>query len=462
VWELALGAALALLPRPNFPRPAAAALTVTGLGAIGFAVVTYDSSTVFPGSAALVPVLGVAALIVAGSNAKGITLLGRLLSSRPLVHVGDISYGLYLWHWPTLIFAAEMSGGELVLWQGVLAVALAWILTEVSYRTVEEPFRRSEFFTRPPRRSFVLWAGGASTAVVLALVLVLVQPSVPLTPASEVAGAAALDEARPVEREADSIRPNPADFAAERGRLPRDGCFLSDGEVEHPPCVYGEESSPVTVVLFGDSKANQWFPPLEFLAQKHGWRVIARVKAGCSPIPAVKDGPEGARTECERWRESVFELVEAEEPELVVVGSHDWSHVSVSDRQLEGEIAEDVLTESYASALSRLRDSAPRVAVMQDMPTAPHDMPSCVSENLKNLDRCWFEVPEDDRRTLVDGAAEQVGGAQVIDLRAAVCPEWICRGVIGNALVYRDDGHLTETYTKTLAPRIERQLPRLR
>jgi len=456
VWELALGAALALMPRPSMSRPVAAALTYAGLGAVVFATVTYDGTTAFPGLAALVPTLGVAAIVIAGSNARGLSVPGRVLASRPFCHVGDISYGLYLWHWPALIFAAEIWG-PLSLWQGVAAVAVAWTLTEVSHRLVEQPFRYASYFSIRPRRGLVLWAGGAATAIGAALVLVWAQPSIPTAPASAVAGAAILDDDRPIERRATSIHPNPLRLGDDRGRLPEDGCFLPKGESEHPECAYGDPSSEATVILFGDSKANQHFPALEFLARKHGWRLVGLVKAGCSPVPAVARDDD-----CRAWREAALERIDSEQPVLIAVGSNYWPGLAEAGRRIDGRPASEVVTESFTAMLSRLRESGARVAVVKDLPRAPFDVPECVSESLDDLEQCWFPVPDHHHDTYADRAAEAVGGAQLVDLTPAVCPAGTCRGVIGRALVYRDHGHITATFAETLAPRIERQLPRIR
>ncbi|MCX7282513.1 MAG: acyltransferase, partial [Novosphingobium sp.] len=99
-WEMLAGALLALLPDQR-PGRLNAPFSLAGLGLICWAVATFDRTTVFPGASALIPVLGAVLLI---RFAPG-TVVGRLLSVRPLVFVGLISYSLYLWHWPLIVFA---------------------------------------------------------------------------------------------------------------------------------------------------------------------------------------------------------------------------------------------------------------------------------------------------------------------------------------------------------------------
>ena len=140
-WELLLGAVLALglVPRSNSPI-VAQALVLVGIILIGVAVFAYDEDTSFPGLSALVPCLG-AALVIHGRAED--TPIGRALSWPPLVFIGLISYSLYLWHWPVIvfqrtdaIFAPETTGAVKVALVGA-SIGIAFL----SWRFVERPFR---------------------------------------------------------------------------------------------------------------------------------------------------------------------------------------------------------------------------------------------------------------------------------------------------------------------------------
>ena len=459
-WELALGAALVLLPRPSIPRTLGAVMALGGLGAVAYAALAFDATTRFPGAAALIPVLGVAAIIVAGSSDRGISLPTRVISTRLFRHFGDISYGFYLWHWPLLAFAHEVWG-PLALWQSLLVgVGVAWILTETSYRLVEQPFRYSTYFTHRVRRGLALWAGSAATAIGAAFVLLWAQPSIPTAPASTVAGAAVAANGGEVETEARTIRPDPTKAGSDRGPLPGDGCFPPQGETEHPECVYGDPSSNVTVIVFGDSKANHHFAAFEHLAERHGWRLIGLAKPSCGPVQWVVDGESTDRPDCEAWREAAYDRIEAEDPTLVAVASN--RPARFYDGEPDADAYERDGTERYVSGLKRLRASGARVAVLKDPPQAPFDVAECVSEHADDLKRCWFPIPDHHDDTFADRAARRVGGAHLVDITSLICPDGVCRGVIGNALVYKDQGHLTGTFSRTTAPMIEHQLPRMR
>ena len=170
-WELLIGSILAIGFIPEIKRSFAASLMgLMGLICIAYPVFFYDSDTAFPGLAAVVPCLGAAFIIHAGSGSHK-TLISTLLSSRLLVGVGLISYSLYLWHWPLIVFLRHhillraLSPTEIFC-----VIAASFIMAIISWRYVEKPFRgREGFLTRPKLFS----AGFASIVSVIALGLFL-------------------------------------------------------------------------------------------------------------------------------------------------------------------------------------------------------------------------------------------------------------------------------------------------
>jgi peptidoglycan/LPS O-acetylase OafA/YrhL len=138
-WELFVGALLALGAVPAIKaRPVREVAAWCGLAAIAAAVLLYDSKTVFPGVAALPPVLGAAALLHCAPG----TAAGRLLSTRALTFIGLISYSLYLWHWPVAVFTQYATDAPLGGWTSVAVIAASVALATLSWRFVEQPFRR--------------------------------------------------------------------------------------------------------------------------------------------------------------------------------------------------------------------------------------------------------------------------------------------------------------------------------
>ncbi|MSP82083.1 MAG: hypothetical protein EXQ94_03880 [Alphaproteobacteria bacterium] len=166
-WELLMGALLALgtlsCPPKSLMRDAAG---LAGLGLMGWSFLAYTEQTEFPGVAALVPCLGAALVIYAGTG--GTSVVTRALAFRPLVFIGLISYSLYLWHWTLLALAREATARPLLSpLTTVVVLAASFAAATLSWRYVERPFRDRRRYTR----STVFRLGGASMAGVLALCL---------------------------------------------------------------------------------------------------------------------------------------------------------------------------------------------------------------------------------------------------------------------------------------------------
>lgn len=161
-WELGAGAICALL-LANAPPRANALLAGLGLALVAASVFAFDAATPFPSVYALAPVGG-AALVILYGDAR--TLVGRLLSLRPMVGIGLISYSVYLWHQPLFVFARIRSmthpSAEVMLALSAASLVLGYL----SWRYVEAPFRRSGAPPLPSRRAVFAASGLAAAGLV--------------------------------------------------------------------------------------------------------------------------------------------------------------------------------------------------------------------------------------------------------------------------------------------------------
>ncbi len=171
-WELGLGALLAVAGTrfERIPGPAAAVAGWTGIALIAIAAVAIGEATPFPGMAALLPTVGAALVIVAGSRA---TRFGpaRCLGTAIPRFFGRISYSLYLWHWPVLVIPVIALGVPLPLWERLVLIGISIALAAATQRWVEEPIRRGRVVGTIPRRNLAM-AGGLTVAVVMLSVTV--------------------------------------------------------------------------------------------------------------------------------------------------------------------------------------------------------------------------------------------------------------------------------------------------
>lgn len=262
-WELLAGAVLALELVPPAPRAWQRQLAATvGLGAVVGAIVGFSSATPFPGAHALLPVGGATLLIYAhAGDAAAATVVGRVLRARPVVFVGAISYSLYLWHWPVLVFAR--AWGDALTPAHLAAVALATLaLAALSWRFVEQPFRRRSTWATP-RALF----GGFAVATALTIGFGVATSMTRGWPGRVSAQVRALDHAA-------------TDFNHDRPR-----CHGYDRRpiAYDDKCVYGRPGVAPAVALWGDSMAAELAVALGRAADDHGRGLLYVSYSSCPP-----------------------------------------------------------------------------------------------------------------------------------------------------------------------------------
>jgi peptidoglycan/LPS O-acetylase OafA/YrhL len=465
-WELALGAAIALLATVKMPRLGALALGWAGVAAIVYASFAFTGETSFPGTAALIPTLGAAALILSGTalaaTARGVGGRGgpgMILGLAPVRYVGRISYSWYLWHWPAIVFAAAIWGPRISVGLGLAAVAASWIPTQLTHMLIEDPVRRAPVFKRLPNRAIAMGLACTVLAVGVGIGLRAAQPTLRTAPLSEVPGAAALVD-QPVPQEtATALRPNPLKARADRGSSYYEGCMVGIPGTNSNRCLYGNHHGDKTLVLFGDSHAMQYFPTVEEMVNLRGWRLIVLTKAECPPEELeVKSMIEDREySQCDEWRQDALERIETggENTTVIMSGDTEYTPYGPEGEELSGDAAAEAMEAGYLRTLKRIQAAGPRTVVIRDNPTSASDIPSCVSEDIQHLGRCAFPRHREWDREYDVRAAEASPNTHLISFIADICPGEICRAVIGNALTYRDKDHLTATFARTLEPMLE-------
>jgi peptidoglycan/LPS O-acetylase OafA/YrhL len=467
-WELGLGAALALIGTTvRLPRLGAVALGWAGIAAIVYASFAFTSETAFPGTAALVPTLGAGALILSGTalaaTAGGVTGMrfgaGWILALPPVRYVGRISYSWYLWHWPFLVFAAAIWGPRISVAAGLAAVAASWVPTQLTHTLIEDPVRRAPMLRRMPNRAIALGLTCTAVALAVGIGLRAAQPTVRTAKLSDVPGAAALPEQPEPQETAVALRPNPLKARADRGSSYYEGCMVGIPGTNSNKCFYGNPHGKHTLVLFGDSHAMQYFPPVEQLAEIHNWRLVVLTKAECPPEELeVKSMVENREySQCDEWRQKAFERIETGDQNTTVVMSGDTEYIPYgpNGEELTGDDAAEAMEAGYLRTLHRIQAAGPRTVVIRDNPSSETDVPSCVSEDIQHLGRCAFARHREWDREYDVRAAERAPNTHLVSFISDICPGEICRAVIGNALTYRDKDHLTATFARTLEPMLE-------
>ena len=449
-WELAIGGLLAvLLSRGSLPGVVRLPLGWLGLAAIVASALSYDATTAFPGYTALLPVLGCAA-VIAAERSSG-PAASTVLSTGPARFVGDVSYSLYLWHWPIIILTPALMGRADLGPIGVVFAALSSLLLAWATKVwVEDPVARHRLIGTGRGALAVALAGVVSVALVSTVAWARVDrvAQIEFDPVVHV-GPRALET-----RSASSgpAFPSPIDAEDDLPRTYDDDCQAGfDDDDPSQWCAYGPEDAEATVVITGDSHSLNWFPALEELAEERGWRLVVLSKSACA-FTGVLVGRDGdPYDECLKWNRAAVDEIAEIEPDLLFTSSS----VKGVPHGVTTETGEDpgrVMADGMVELWDRVNAIGVPVLAVRDTPRVGDDVLECLSGNLDDpaaCDRAVGEAMETaDPQELAVAEAED---ARMIDLTDRFCVGDTCSVVIGNVVVYRDSHHITETYSRMLA-----------
>ena len=445
LWEFAFGTLLALaMPYLRLPRPLRVAAGWLGLAAMLSCGFLIDVQGQFPGYVALWPLVAAALVIAAGQSGSRFGA-DRLLSWQPLIRLGDISYALYLWHWPILVIYLIWRGREEVGLLGgagiiALSLALAWLTTKL----VENPLRANAWLESSRRRS----------AIVIAVCIALVAAPVSLWQeglrlqaerlASEAdrnnPGAAVLLPGYEDASDPDAPILPQVDQVQEEWPVVPEGC--TDHSTQEVVCTFGStDPGALEVAVVGSSHAQMWLTAVNDIAKDRDISVNVRVKGWC---PLTFE--EGTAPACLEFNETTVDELLRTRPDLVITTS--------SRTVLDGE---ETVDPSWTDTITDLLDEGMTVAAIRDTPRFGEHLPGCVDANRDDPDACGIEAG----RTLADAnPAEEFTHERLVhlDFSDYLCPNGFCTPVIGNVLLYIDNNHLTKTYVESMYPAFEARL----
>jgi peptidoglycan/LPS O-acetylase OafA/YrhL len=516
-WELGVGAALAIAWTgvERLPGALRGLLGWCGLAAVGASITAFGRVEHFPGWAALLPVLGTAALIAAGDDHPWGPR--RALSIGIAQWIGSRSYSLYLWHWPALILGAAWLGGEPRPVETALLMLIAVGLSELGYRAVEDPIRRSTRLRSRPRATWALGTVAVALAVTAGTVTAVRRPDIstgvqaaaprletpsttdaPTTTASaggdadfgddgEGAGsgttstmptttvpspppridnraAAPLDavvSALSATVLPDNVRPSPYAAGADTSVLYETECHQFMTPVVATGCVFGDPEGDVTIGLLGDSHAAQWFVAVDAIARERGWRLLAHTQGGCPLLDVVtwNRGADAYFTHCTTWRDGVIDRFVAEGVSIALLSQH-WGLLTGPEGR---SVPADVWARDLPGVLTGLRDVGIEPVLFLDSPDPYDSAPACAAANPTDLTRCEPGVLRNTERavrTTAAGIADDLG-VGLIDPHRWLCVDETpddtddttrCPIVIGDILVYRDSHHLSNTFVEWFTP----------
>jgi len=438
-WELLIGGVLAIQGIPKVRHKVTAnLLALLGLGLIAYAVFTFSAVTSFPGLNALYPCLGTALIIYSGLD--GETLIGRVLSTRPMVFVGLISYSLYLWHWVIIVFAKHYLDRPLNGWETLAVVVLPFLIASFVWKFVENPFRgKGAIGTRA-----WIFSGAAAVAMLFA-----------------VFGFTAFRS-----------EGFPARFSGEARLLmnARDDFWNRRDECDGKICRVGTPGAQESFILWGDSHAGALAPAFEHLALSDDLAGAVAFQSSCAPLLNMKRYDAGGK-DCTEFERSVLAFIDSHHIKNVFLHGR-WARYTESswhEQDLPVLLTPDLRPEENSAVfekllratLAELRNRNLNVVIIGSVPEVWKDVPTTLARialSGKQMDiaprRDEFMKRQQRAFQILTSAADEYA-VQIVYPHQTLCSASECSVERDQWPLYVDDDHLSVHGALQLSPMLE-------
>ncbi|MFM9166478.1 MAG: SGNH hydrolase domain-containing protein, partial [Candidatus Limnocylindrus sp.] len=202
--------------------------------------------------------------------------------------------------------------------------------------------------------------------------------------------------------------------------------------------------------------ASHWFPAIEAIALERGWRLLTFVKVSCSFTTLAQRNLALKRDyrECTAFNEAIVARVTEVKPALTII----------VNRRTFRPIADGITPASAGAAFGEMVARLPgATAILVDTPDPGRDVPACLSKHPSDIRACLFTQDDADNREIgvAERVAADVSGAQLIDLTSSFCATWPCSPISGSLLIYRDEDHMTKTFSRSLAAPLSVEIKKL-
>lgn len=480
VWELGVGGLLAAaLSRRALgrnkdseavPLPASGQVLLAWIGfaAIAWSGVSYSGATAFPGWRALVPVLGSAAVLAACAPMSALSST-RILALKPIQWLGDISYSVYLWHWPLIVILPEATGHPLGTRDKIAIIVVSLTLADLTRRFIENRFRASAW-GRPLWKPFLLGAVLMTAVVGCATAqthevndrTAAAQHKLQHAISSHGAcfGAAALAAGATTcpapATNSGTLVPSPLVAATDKSDAYADvsggkDCFAYLPTFKVVTCTRGDVHASVKVALVGNSHAGQWLSTLEAIAAQRHWQVTTYLASQCAYATTIQHFDTDAHAQaCHRWGVNVTQQIVHGGYSLVVM----TNRISVTAQGYSLPDSYPVYGAGYEAELKTFSAAHLHVVGIRDTPAPGKSVPDCLAAHPNSYGSCngsrakWLPAEP------LLAAVKAVRDPNIVsaDLTRFICEPTICPAAVGTVPVYFDGSHLTATYAQTLAP----------
>lgn len=472
-WELGVGALLAVCAGAfaNLHQAVRTVLAWLGLAGIGASLFAITPASMFPAPWAALPVISTVLVIAANVNGEQRGL--GILTNRASVYVGNISFSLYLWHFPVIIFTTTLlPEGDLSTYGAI--VALIALLAVGSYHGVENPLRKKDWTFRLPQaaepRERMKIVGLAALAVVTACVVsfALVKNSsyatdpVPRAAPSVAASDAPAKSPLTLSIEAalsasqwPELSPAIGDVGtgSKAPELGVAGCLNAPDLSDASQCTFNATAANSAVVV-GDSIGLSWLPGVRAVLEPAGYSVHGVGLTNCpfaNVQVSIPNDPEGSQR-CNDGHAEIYAQLRATSPDLIIISDSVAGIVNLASGAKDSA-AEAEWSAGLVNAIQESQSGGSRIVVLSPNPTG-----KAVTECYNNFSKpsdCESPIsPAWKLKSGADAAAAKITGVPYADTS-----QWFCSGercpIFADGAPIRWDGmHLTEAYSKKLAPQL--------
>lgn len=419
-WELLTGTLVAIISPPPLSGYVRNSMALGGIAFILFPALFYTHETTLTPGWPVLPVLGTALVIMWAPS----TVVARALSTRPIAYIGKISYSLYMWHWPVLVLGRHAQAGLLSTTDILVLLSLTFVISALSWRYIEQPFRSVTPGSR--RKVFI----GALCAISIGV-------------AAGQLGENLQGWKNRFPREILSrLTRATNDFSPLRGQ-----CYLDRDEflIAKNACVYGSRFIP-RVAVWGDSHAIELAYALAEIGAQQKASLVEITRAGCLPVA----GPlHGQSSRCQAHNDKVLAWLLSKELIDTVILIGNFRNSNESERIIQG----------VQKTVNALNEKGKHVVLVQPYPIASWPVPLTVAmlEKQGRPERAFLDEAsfKDMTAPYLDAFAKLEGPqVSVVSPSERLCAEGKCILTRDNVVLYYDSHHLTLSGARYVAPLI--------
>jgi len=398
-WQLAAGALLLFISNKRLKHQS---FTWLGVIAIGLATLIFNENTAYPGYLALLPVFG-SVLLIASIGSWPRVLIKSF--NNPIAQwLGEISYPLYLWHWPILVLPNVWLGQSLTVFQRILCLIVTVIFAHLTSKYIEQPLRYKSFSTNFVFKALV---GVTASSVAIGIIINLNSTNI--------------------------ISPKMSQYSFDLNEVAKlpiiydDGCHANYSQTNTTECLYGDKRSSKEIVLFGDSHAAQWFPAIEKIADNQGYKLFSFTKASCSAIdiPRANKGAFKAG-ECKKWQENQITKIKKIKPDILILTNSEHYQLKSNENQKSF-----YWQQGQRKLYEELKPVSKHVVFLIDTPKPQIDVPACLASSKES------ECNQINKPIKLGSPSYKK-----IDLTNWFCDS-TCPAIKEDYIVYRDASHIS-------------------